>query len=358
MGSKIFIPKIGANIESVEIGKIFVKKGDVVKKGDNLFEMTTEKATFDVEAEISGKILSLNCKENDELNVLDEIGFIGDEREKIPELKISTKQETFDRIKATPAAKKLIKEHGLDLKIISSKISGIIKEKDVLEFVQNQRKDIKIEKIDFRKKAEIKNLLKTQEYIYSSVTISISAKKIKQKVKDYSDKYKIRLTILEYISYAIACSLKKFTKLNAYYTSNGICTYNNINLGIAVDINENLIVPVIKDANKLNLLKFSSRFNELVMDIIKGQIEVEDLRDGTFTITDLSSYGALHFNPVINANQSAILGVGAEYDSCFFKDNKLIYDPKINLILAFDHRVIDGKYALRFLREFKEDLEK
>jgi len=358
MGTIIYIPKLGANISNVEIGSINFKENDVVKRGDILFEIITDKAIFDVEADSDGTILKLDLKEGDELQILDEIGFIGNEGEEIPEFKIISPSDALNKIKATPLAKKIAKDKNLDINNIFKGTTKIIKEKDILEFIKNNQiiDNLEIEKVSFRKKAEIKNLSESRESILSSVTISIPTKKLKDKIKDYSEKHNLRLTLGEYISHTAAKTLKKFPKLNAYYNYEQINLYKDINIGLAISIEEDLLVPVIHNADKLELTEFSSKVKNLILEIVKNEIKMEDLINSTFTITDLSQYDVFHFNPVLNSKQSAILGICSEYDSCSFIDEKLIYDPKINIILVFDHRVTNGKYASEFLKEFKEQL--
>jgi len=146
MGVEIFIPKMGANIDSVEVGKVYLKGGDYVKKGEIIFEIVTDKATFNIESDADGKILSLKCKEGDKLNVLDVVGFIGKEGEKIPkreEIKVENLgQDNYNesikqKLKITPKAKKLIRKHKIDISNISFE-RKIIREKDILKLLRNK----------------------------------------------------------------------------------------------------------------------------------------------------------------------------------------------------------------------------
>ena len=370
MATEIFIPKMGANIDRVKIEKVRVKEGDVVKKGDVLFEMETDKATFDVEADASGKILKLLCKEKDELKVLDVVGFIGEESENIPQLELNKlgaaqpaaanerqnmPQPETARVKATPAARKLAREKGIDIDAEFAGTEKVIREEDLLSITDNTKVELKEQ--SFRKKAEVEHLSKSRENIYSAVTIQLAALKVKQKVLDYANERKMRLSLGEYICHAAACLLKEFPNLNAYYSARGVCLYKNVNVGIAMSPEDELLVPVIKDADKLSLPEFLAKFAELLIKTIKKEIQPADIEGCTFTITDLSSFGAFDFIPVINQSQSAILGISSEHDSCREVDGKLVYDPKINLTVAFDHRVIDGKYALMFLQKLKSKIE-
>lgn len=372
MITKIFIPKMGANIDKAQIGKICTKEGDDVKKGDILMEMVTDKATFDIEADASGKILKLLCREKDEVNVLDIVGFIGNEGDAIPQIELNKAKAMAEartatisldnasepetgKVKATPGARKLAREKGIDLESEFRGSAKIIREEDLHNLLNNDT--IELKEQGFRKKAEVEHLSKSKEYIYSAVTLQISAAKAKQKALDCANEKHLRLSLGEYICHNAASLLNEFQNLNAYYTQKGVCTYNNINIGIAMSPQEELIVPVIKNADKLSLPEFLDKYSELLLKTIKGTITADDISEGTFTITDLSAYGAFDFIPVINDRQSAILCISAEHDSCSMADGKLTYDPKINLTVAFDHRATDGKYALLFLQKLKDRIE-
>lgn len=350
---------MGASIDKVIIGKIRVKTGDEVKKGDILFDIVTDKATFDIEADATGTILQLDCKEGEELDVLTVIGYIGDKNEAISKKDQVVQHMPKVQLKVTPRAKKLARENNIDIeKAFFGSDKEIIKEEDILEILHsgNIEKDYILAQLSPRKKAEIAALSQTRNYLYSSVTIQIPTKRIKKRVRKFADRYKIRLSMNQYIYYCTASILLDFPNINAFYSDEGIRQYKNVNLGIAMNPDAGLIVPVIKNANKLSIVEFTAKLSGIFLKVIKNEIRPEDFQGGTFTITDLSLYNAFDFIPIINKDQSSILGINAEYDSCKYEKGKLIYDPKINLTLAFDHRVMDGKYALQFLQKLKDTL--
>lgn len=394
MGSIVYIPKMGANIVEVEIVRIYVKQGDQIKKGDVLFDMVTDKATFEVEAETDGKLLSLLIEEGETLQVLDEVGYIGEEGEQVPSLKKSDflkreinssfeKETTVvnsgdyrdrsNKIKITPLARKIAKENNVDIQSIFGGMEKIIKEKDIVEYLTGKEKknifspmtvdpvpelqSYSKEKPTAHKRMEIEALSQSKDCLYSLVTLSVRELPFKQELQKVSDNHEMRLQKGEFISYHCAKLLDKFSKLNSFYANNFLCLYNDINIGFAVNIDDELIVPVIKNANNLSLSLFSQRFNDLIMQIFRKKISPNDLQEGTFTITDLSSFNVLNFSPVINSKQSAILAISSVYDSCRQEEGVLAYDPKFNLTLAFDHRVVDGKYALSFLQALVKKLE-
>ena len=347
MGIRIFIPKMGANIDKVEIGKIYKKEGDTVMKGDVILDIITEKATFAIEAELSGKILVLTCKANEELDVLDEIGYIGEEGEIVPGLKSSKPAEG---VKASPLARKIAKDNKIDIDSAFKDFQGIVQEKDVMEYAGHSSGKESVLPLDPVKRAEIQNLEWSRGIIQSSVTITASAGKLREKISRFEKDLGIRITNGEYLSFAAAKLLSKFPKLNAYFEANSIHQYSKINLGVAVGVGESLYVPVIRDADSLGLYQFVSKYRELALKVLRKELGPEMMANGTFTITDMSGLGIVSFSPVINSRQSAILGICASYDSCANAEGKLVFDPKFNLVLAFDHRTANGKYAAEFLR--------
>lgn len=351
MTTEIFIPKMGANIDKVIVGKIHVKKGDQVGKGDILFEIVTDKATFEVEADASGTIVQFDCEEGEELNVLKVIGFIEDKSETLTEVQKKL-------IKATPRAKKLAKDNNINLETVFFGTKKIVKEEDISEMIKSDKLkvDYLLVELSPRKIAEITALNQTRNYLYSSVTMQVSTAKIKQKVAKIAQQDDIRLSISQYISYCSVSAVLDFPDVNACYSDEGIKQYQNVNLGIAMNLGSGLVVPVIKSANKLKIVDFLNKYSEIILRIMRNEVTSGDFRDGTFTITDLSSYQVLDFIPVINKDQSSILAISSEYDSCKYEKGKLIYDPKMNLTLAFDHRVMDGKYALEFLNKLIKEI--
>jgi pyruvate dehydrogenase E2 component (dihydrolipoamide acetyltransferase) len=374
MGTVIYIPKLGANISSVEIGEIRVKEGDLVNKGDILFEIITDKATFEVEAEGTGKLLKFILQVGDNLQVLDEVGFIGEDSENVPTLKKGTVEEEITteviikkessnekKIKATPAAKKLARDKNLDLNFTFNDSEKVIREQDILDYLEsinNTKDNLIIAKLGFRKRQEIKSLQSSKDYIYSSVTVAVSLSNINEKKELIEKKENVRISLGQYIMYYVAKVLEKFPTLNAFYKDNEIKLYKEINLGFAVSFKNDLVVPIIKHANQLNLYDFLSKYNELTLKIIRNEILAEELSNGTFTITDLSSSNVLNFSPVINANQAAILGISSPYDSCKLKEaGNFVYEQKCNLTLAFDHRVSNGMEVANFLESLKSFLE-
>jgi pyruvate dehydrogenase E2 component (dihydrolipoamide acetyltransferase) len=344
MREEIFIPKMGANIDKVIIGKIFVKEGDSVKKGQPILEAVSFKSSFDIEATKDGRVVELNCKDGEERNVLDVVGFIEDEF--VPLQKV-------ENIKATPAARKLAKESGVDLQDL--KTDSVIKEEDVLSVIYAN--NTLREPIGFRKKAEINQLEKSREYLSSSVTIQVATSALNSFLERYNSEHNTTISKSEFIAHNTGKILQTFWKLNSYYSKEHLVKNKSINIGQAVNFNHELFVPIVKNSNELSLEEFSRKSKENIFSIVSGNINPGSLNCGTFTISDLSAKGVYTFSPIVNANQAAILGISGEFDSIKFDEGKILPEKKMNLILCFDHRVCDGLYVAEFLFEIKKKIE-
>lgn len=341
------------NLEEVEIGQVYVDVGDSVKKGDVLFEAITFKASFDVEAQSEGTILSLTCKTGDTINVLETIGYFGEKGEKVPE---ETLQKPTLQMKSTPGARKLARENNLDLEKLFPDYEGIVKEEDLKKFLK-PKGNFSQEEMTLTKKEEIKHLSANKEYLISSVTIALSQDRVQENISNLSEKNNLRLTLGEFVSWKAANLLKRYPLLNAFRENNTINKYGDINLGIAVKVEDDLLVPVIRKASEQSLGSFSSKAKENIMKAIRKKLSIDDMKDVTFTVSDLSESGVTQFQPMINENNSAILGIAAPYDSIKKTDGGLEYEKKLNLILVFDHALCDGNYGAQFLGDLKKELE-
>jgi len=168
----------------------------------------------------------------------------------------------------------------------------------------------------------------------------------------------VHLTYLPFITLATARALKEHPVLNASWTDEGIVQKNYINIGIAVSLEDGLIVPVIKDADKKDLLQFARDIQDIALRARTKKLKPEDVQGGTFTITNYGLNGSLFGTPVILLPQVAILGVGAVVKRPVVIDDAIAIRSMMYLSLSFDHRVMDGANADKFLRKIKETLER
>lgn len=409
------LPELGENIESGQVVKISVLKGDTVEKEQTLLELETEKATIDIPSPSSGKINDILVSQGDVITIgqllvkIDESGEQKPEsEEKIPQktehskiqkeppVVISDQPETkdlepktesnqisssFADVNAAPSIRRLARELGVDLhQVTGTGPEKLILEKDVKSFVKDQlvlktnASNVKLAEPlpDFSKWGSIKrepmnNIRKiTAEHLsHAWATIphvtqfgnaDITALEELRKKQSHDDK---KLTITPFIMKVIAASLKQFPKFNASIdtSSQEIIYKDYVNIGVAVDTENGLLVPVIRDVDKKGIFKLAEELKEITERARNKKLGLDDMKGGCFTITNLGSLGAGHFTPIINWPEVAILGIcRAELKPCF---QEATCAPRLilPLTLSYDHRIIDGADGARFMKWICDAIE-
>ena len=442
MPYRVFMPKAGMAMEEGTILRWFKKEGDSVTKGEPLLEIETDKVGMEVEAPETGFLLRIVRREGDVVPVTETVGFIGQMDETVAEEDKATigalaseppteneqkqaantvisKRNRSDndlasrvRITATPKARRLGREQGVDLSlIIPSGKHGEILARDV-ELVEDTQKRIdatplavrvaEIRGIDITKingsgprgrvlksdvltnngkqpdnrpddglAAELKPMSGMRRTIAKRMLAShkqIPAVTLNAKA-DVSELLELRarlnqerpkkITLNDFVVKACAVALIHHPNLNVYLSESGYDIVRNrrINIGIAVALEDGLLVPVIHDADKLSLSNLSTISTDLVGRAREGNILPDELSASTFTVSNLGMYGIVSFNPIINLPESAVLGVCAAESTLALKDGSIDERKIMGLSLTIDHRVIDGAAGALFLNTLKEFLE-
>jgi len=360
---QINVPQETVSDEFVTIAKLYVKNGDKVSSGDALVDLETSKTIITIEAEVDG-FVKVYCNEGEDVKIGTLLLEIVDDV-KINEEDVVTAAgnlETKSNTMFSKEALSLIQKHNLSqedfkefdfvnkddvLQIIKPASKTSIQELEVKqkEYYYDE-KEVDIKPISNAKKAEIKYLSDVQSGVMNSVlNVAVDIKNIDKTLqssfKIFKDSY------LPLIVYETSRLLKKYKVFNAYFMGDKIGFYKNINIGIAIDIDDGLKVLTLKNTDKLDMSKIETRLYTLIEKYLDKKLEVSDITGSTFTITDLSSSGVNFFTPLINTKQSAILGVSSV-------DEKL---SRFYLTLVFDHRVTEGKIASEFLVELKNRIE-
>lgn len=415
MKIEVRIPDVAENVKSVLIAGILVEEGEQVEKDQPLVEVETNKATTDIPSEHDGKVLEIKVNEGDEVEVGQVIMIIesdeaeGDEDKKGEEEKEEEEEETNeenetestvsekkeekesksdqnkiekeDGIPASPLVRKIAREKDVDLsKVEGSGPGGRIVKDDVYK-VANETETKKVqpdgtELPDFAKwgnisKEKVDNIRKlTAERVTDSwnnipqVTQYDEAdmtemNNFRNRNNDKYEKAGGKLTITAILLKIIASALHKHPRFNASIDmlNNEIIFKKYINIGVAADTAHGLIVPVIKDVDKMPLDKLSKELSEKAEKARNKKISTEELQGGNFTISNLGGIGGTNFSPIVYSPQAAILGVArSQYKQVYRKgefEKRLI----LPLSLSYDHRIIDGAEAARFLRWICEVIE-
>ncbi|MBZ4654327.1 MAG: acoC [Peptococcaceae bacterium] len=382
MAFEIFMPKMGLTMSKGTVAKWLKKEGDAVKKGEEILEVMTEKITNTIEAPADGILLKIVVPEGEEVYIGSLLGIIGaagetlDEIENKPSISpaIASRGENGEKTKITPAARKLAQENGIDYTNLSGTgPGGRITREDIEKAIAGLAPEpAKRETNVYEEKAESdrKNIAEVIPYtgmrkaigdnmahswavapkVTHHVSVDVTNLLTLRKTLNEDRKEKEKISISDLLVKIVAKALEMKPHINVTLDKSEIKVLNDINIGLAVALEKGLVVPVIRNANKKSLSQISREVKELAQKARENRISPEEMREGTFTITNLGAYGSVDwFTPIINQPESAILGIGRIVEQPVVYQGRITIRPMIGLSLAFDHRVIDGAPAAEFL---------
>jgi pyruvate dehydrogenase E2 component (dihydrolipoamide acetyltransferase) len=402
-------PDIGEGLTEGEIVKWLVKEGDEVKEGQPLVEVETDKALAEIPSPKTGTILKILAKEKEIVKVGQVIVIFGEkgetisapppkpsvgvvgELEEAPEEapSVAAKAEPVrpafvsEHVLAAPAVRALAKELGVDInRVKGTGPEGRILEKDVRQSAEKKEKppaeEVKapkkvkkydmygyIEHIPLRgvRRSIAKAMVKSK-YTAPHVTAMDEADvtelwKIREKEKKTAEKKGIKLTILPFIIKAVLAGLSEHPYLNASLDDENeeIILKKYFNIGLATDTPEGLMVPVVKNAKEKSIFQLAEELIQLTEKARNRTIDLADLKGGTFTITNYGTVRGIYGTPIINYPEVAILGTGRIEEKPVVRDGKIEIRRILPLALSFDHRVVDGAEAARFLNTVIARLE-
>ncbi|MFL8712737.1 dihydrolipoamide acetyltransferase family protein [Clostridioides sp. GD02377] len=415
MITEVKMPKFGLSMEDGTIGTWLIEEGNIVNKGDELLEIETDKITNTVEATEDGVLRKILFEEGEVVNCGEIICIIADANEDIsglnptvktniekeedtPSLELITEVKNLEIEKRiTPRAKKIAEEKGIDYSNIEGTgIHGAITiddlknfmnknlEEKVIETNQSEvvekgvRQDatsipqIKSAKTTIRendvvtKMTQMQNIIakKMHESLLTTAQTTIATEleitNLTKVYKSLKEKYKnagIKLSYTALIIKAVAQALENHPKLRTQvFDENHFKINDEINVGVAVDIPNGLVVPVIKNANLKDLRTICIELSDLSEKAKNNQLNQDEMSNGTITITNLGMFGITYFTPVLNTPESAILGIGSIIEKVLVKEGAFYAGSVMNMSLTHDHRVVDGAPGARFLQEVTQNL--
>jgi pyruvate dehydrogenase E2 component (dihydrolipoamide acetyltransferase) len=401
-------PDIGEGLEEGTVLEWYVKVGDKVKVGDPLVKMETDKVAADIPSPKNGILVATFGKVGETIKVgnpLVEILIEGasvnavkeeekaatvvgtmelaDENSVLPSSNEGREEEKTDnstlhrKILATPVARALAKELGIDInKIDGSGPSGRVIRQDIETFhaQQNQQpddllvqqhqdlSDVTYEPLTQIRKTIAKNMHSSKHNaahmsIFEEVEVS-ELIKIRQKYKVKYAERGVKLTYLSFVVKATVLALKEHRQLNSQLDldNDRMIFHNRYNIALAVDTEVGLVVPVIRNADQLSIFEIAQRIDEISEKARNRQLTIEDMRGGTFTITNFGSIGGIFGTPVINYPQAAILGIGRILKTPIVKNDEVVVGNVLPLSLSVDHRIVDGAEITRFVNKVAEYL--
>lgn len=357
------MPKLSLTMKEGTVGKWYKKEGDAVEKGEPIVEVISEKATYDLEAPASGVIRKILVEEGFNAPVNAALAIITAQDETIPEAEILAEAPTAvlgeeeRRVLASPAAKRLAKEYGIDISLVKgSGPEGRIVEEDVRRFVEETQSALpKIKQIiplsGLRKTTAERVSASFKTAPHSTIMMEVNAS---ETVKLHE---KLQISYTTIITKAVAKALQEKSIINSTLDGDKIKIFEDVNIGVAVATEMGLVVPVIRNANKKALKEIDATIKELTEKARQGKLTKEELSGGTFTVTNLGMYGVDFFTPIINPPEAAILGVGKLAQKPVVTDGRVEVKPVMTLSLSYDHRIVDGAPAAEFLNKVKQFIE-
>jgi pyruvate dehydrogenase E2 component (dihydrolipoamide acetyltransferase) len=370
--TKVVMPRLSLTMKEGTVVQWFKKEGDPVQKGEPLVEVLSEKVTYDVEAPESGFLRRILVGEGLSVPIDQAVGLIGSADELITQTDIEestshaesagtvtvvpSPEEAVERVLASPAAKRLAKELLVDLTHVrGTGPEGRIVEDDVRLYSEQSSAKPKVSEIvpmaGIRKTTAERLAFSARTAPHSTIVMEV----------DMSDAARIhketQLSYTEMLVKAVATALREHKIMNATLEGERIIIFEDVNVGVAVAAGNGLVVPVVRNADKKSISEIASVFRELVEKARRGKLSMEDMMGGTFTITNLGMYGVDLFIPIINPPETAILGVGRVVEKPVAANGKVAVKPAMQLSLAYDHRIVDGAPAAKFLQTVKQILE-
>jgi 2-oxoisovalerate dehydrogenase E2 component (dihydrolipoyl transacylase) len=413
MATKVLVPLLGEGVEEVTVTKWLKKEGDSVNELEPLLEVNTDKVDTEIPAPASGTVLKILAEEGVPAKVGAILAFIGRPGEsvdsgqpsvvsekpattKTPVETIPNQTSTVNHQQPTinrdigfisPVVAKIAAEHGVNLQQVQGTgLHGRITKNDVLNFVESNKAavpatrptphltpepgthDTLIKHTAIRKQIAEHMLMSkhTSPHVLTVMEVDMSrVAKHRSANKEMFARDGANLTFTAYFMMAIVAGLKAYPNVNSSWTDEGILVHKDINLGMATSLGEEgLIVPVIKGADNLSLLAMARTVNDLANRARSKKLQPDDVKGGTFTLTNHGISGSLFAFPVINQPQCGILGVGAMQKRVVvipaeggIGEDAIAIRPMVYLSFVFDHRILDGASADWFLMKVKEMLE-
>ena len=392
MATTVVMPKLGLTMTEGQIEKWLKQEGDRVEKGEPLVEIITEKINFQYESPASGILRKILHHEGEVVPVTTPIAIIAEEGEVLTEVEtlkpdilpveipkpavvpIDVK-EAPKRIFVSPIAKKMAQEKGIDLSSLKgSGPGGRIVKIDILKTVEKiagkevglpppiQRPAERVIPLKGIRKIIAKRMTESFQNIphfYLSLEVDMSAvQDLRERLKEEVEKRaKVRFTLTDILVKVAASALKENPIINSRIEGDQIHLVEEINIGVAIALEDGLIVPVVHHADRKSLTEIASTLRDLTQKAKEGKLSLEDVGGGTFTLSNMGMLGIDKFNPIINPPECSILGVGRTIEKPVVQGGEIKIKPMAWFSLSSDHRIVDGATAALFLNYIKKCIE-
>jgi pyruvate dehydrogenase E2 component (dihydrolipoamide acetyltransferase) len=401
----VIMPKMGDGMTEGTILRWLKKEGDSVEVGDIIAEIETDKASVELPAESSGKLANIQAKEGDTVPVgavIAEILGEGEPAQVVGSVELEpsepasppTRKEPVvtaeqaepplqERVKASPLARRIAQEAGIDLAMIKgSGPGGRIVERDVQQFIASRQAAAQVPTVEPARPAAVREsppavggeplsrmrrliaerttiTKQTVPHFYVTMDIDMTeAMALREKLNAALPEQSPKLSVNDLVTKACALALTRYPQVNALYQNERIYPSQEVHIGIAVALPDGLIVPVLRHCEKKTLRQIAAETRHLVEKARAGRLTPEEYTGATFSISNLGMFGVDEFIAIINPPAVAILAVGAvQKQPVALEDDTVVVRSRMKVTLSADHRALDGAVAAEFLRELKRVLE-
>ena len=397
MSIELIVPTLGESITEATVSKWLKKIGEPFNVDEPLVEIETDKITVEVPAPQAGALKEIKVTEGKDIKIGGILAIINESSEATPiiknkkeikieeikteEKKVVQKDENKEKLvedknsknkeKLSPSVKKILKENNIEAREIkSSREDGRLVKSDIINYLekspiigkqssQEREQVVPMSKIRKTIAQKLKNSQNTAAILttFNEVDMSDIMKVREIKKKDFIERNKVKLGFMSFFVKATVMALKEFPAVNAEIRDENIVYKNHFDIGIAVGTEKGLVVPVLKDADKMTFAVIEKTILQLGSKAKEGTLTMNDLSGGTFTISNGGVYGSMLSTPIINSPQSGILGMHNIIKRAVVINDEVVIRPMMYLAFSYDHRIIDGKESVGFLIRIKELLE-
>ncbi len=394
MVKTIIMPRLDIDMEKGSVVEWRKQEGEPVKAGEVVAIIMSEKVTYEVESPASGVLARILVEPEVEVPIGAPIAIVAEEGDKPEDIERAVEEAKKaleatlkapaaapaapavpaepatptevvppapERVKITPAARRLAKQYGLDItKIKGTGPGGRITKRDVLRALEELKvvpayREVKLTGI---RRLTAEKMAKAWQAPHASLTVEVNMTKAEELKARVEAEEGVKLPYDAIFVKAVALALKAHPELNATFEGGVVRVHETVNVCVAVDTPQGLVTPVVKNADKKSLVQIGREIRELAQRAREGRLSMEDVRGGTFTITNLGVFGIDKFTPIVNHPQVAILAFGRVAERPAVEDGRLTVKRTAWLTLSFDHRAMDGGPAARFLMAVKELVER
>ena len=419
MTEKILVPVLGESITEATVSKWLKNEGDTVEADEPIVELETDKVNLEVPSPVSGTLTKINSKSGSVVEVGADLGAVSESETasektvEIKKIKPTTKVEKDNEVKTddkdkdievfdetieeekplvltqevkdkpaefktkidqtlSPAVRKIVTENKIDISSVKgSGKDGRVLKGDLINLMgvspppserkikYGQEERIKMTRL---RQTIAKRLKQAQDNAallttFNEVDMSNVIEMRKENQEDFQNRYGIKLGFMSFFVKASIVALKNFPAINAEIENDTIVYKNYYNISFAVGTEKGLVVPVLKNADELSFADIEKNIRDISDKAKNGKLTIEDLQGGTFTISNGGVYGSMLSTPILNLPQSGVLGMHNIVDRPVVVDGEIKVRPVMYLALSYDHRIVDGKESVSFLKMIKENLE-